>query len=449
MRSAEFNEWTSISYYEMPGGVRAWRFYDYEPKGLGKPVFLPDPRTQGKSQRFVEGEPISLNIISNILYYTCGPTRKIAWGASSYTFRAAPSAGALYPYEVYVAANDIKELEKGIYRFHPDSCALEAVRLGGKPIEDILKAAFVDGVIPFAIVITGLVFRSAEKYGDRGYRYTLLDIGHLLLNLSWTASALGLSGTHVLDFDDALANSAIGCDTEFEEVFAIWLPKDVRLNAACICEPKDIAHKYRAIAFHKGTYISRLKQLGRVERERSSTVALPFDVFDAIRKRRSKRDFLLTKLEAKQEALLRKSIERALVEQTSTIVATPKTLILRIPMDENWQVEEFNNKKVIANGKSTKAIVQAALGQHFCAQASFWVLFVADLDRADQSFGARAYRHLLILSGIIGESVYLAANSMGLGACGIGAFADRDLKEALNLPKELSPLYFVCVGQIE
>jgi len=449
MKGVDFHKWTSITYDEYSGGIRPWRPFDYEPAGSGKPIILPNPSEQPSALKFKKGAPVPLSVISTLLYYACGPTKKLAWGSSYFMFRAAPSAGALYPYEVYLAADNVEGLTKGIYRYQSDYAALEAVTSGSKPIEDICKAAFVSNTPPFAIVITGLVFRSAEKYGDRGYRYALLDIGHLLLNISWTAKAIGIESTHALDFNDALANETIGCNTEFEETFAIWLPEDVQLNASCISEPTSVTHKYRAVEFHRGTHISKLKQTGQGAEPITSRALPDFDIASAIRVRRSERDFVYASLDTRKETVLRESAICAFSERTHTIVAKPEIFIVKTSKDRRWQLERFETKDAVSQGADSRAIIRAALGQDFCGRAGFWVLFAAELEKSERNFGTRAYRHLLTLSGIVGESAYLAASSMGLGTCGIGAFCDLELRQALKLPDGLWPLYFVCVGNIK
>jgi len=447
VRARDFHKWTSISYDEMPGGLKPWRFYDYEPRTSGKPIFLPEPEEQPEPLKLESGKSIPLQAVSNVLHYACGPTMKLPWGAAGYTFRAAPSAGALYPYEVYVGAENVEGIDKGIYLFRQESCAIEQVSSELKRVEMLAEALFIDDMPSFFVIITGLVFRSAEKYGDRGYRYALLDCGHLLLNLSWTARMMGFDGTHILDFNDALANDAVGCDTDFEEVFALWMPTPVRLNSGCELEPKGITHKYRSIELHRSAYISGLKESESEMENAKGPCSLPsFDIPGAIRERRSRREFVLKSMSPSHEAVMRESVECALAERTSTITAEPKPLIVRIFGDGEWQVEEFKTGIVVSQGADPAPLTNAALGQQFCGRACMWLLFAGDIDAAERTFGPRAYRHLLVLSGLWGESAYLAASAQGLGACGIGAFCDDELRESLGLPGNLEPLYFVCVG---
>ena len=445
MRSKEFHEWTSISYGKLPDGIRPWRFYDYEPKGSGKPVFLPEPQKEPESISIQEGEPIPIDAISTIMHYACGPTHRIPWGATAFTFRAAPSAGALYPYEVYIAAKDVGGLDAGLHGFRHDYGALELCEPGEDIVRELADAAFIDEAPPFLVVVTGLVFRSAEKYGDRGYRYTLLDIGHVLLNLSWTARLAGIDGTHILDFNDAPANSAVCADVEFEEVFAMWIPESVSLPGRCELEGRKASHRYRAIEFHRETYAVGLKKAEAAEIESACSLP-PFDIPEAIRNRRSKREFIRASLDAPHEAVLREALQCALAERTSTAVARPKPLVLRIFADGEWQLDDFETGVAVSEGKDVGPLVHAALGQEFCGQACVWLVLAADLEGAEREFGTRAYRHLFMLSGLFGESIYLAASAAGLGACGIGAFCDEDLREALKLPPDKTPLYFVCAG---
>ncbi len=137
-----------------------------------------------------------------------------------YYFRTAPSAGALYPIETYLAVNRAGELEPGLYHFNVGQFALERLQSG--EFGPRLAAAAVGQSF---LAEAGLVFiwsaiprRTMSKYGDRGLRYLLLDAGHLCQNLLLAAEVMGLSACPVAAFFDREMNDLLGLDGLDESV---------------------------------------------------------------------------------------------------------------------------------------------------------------------------------------------------------------------------------------
>lgn len=112
--------------------------------------------------------------------------------------RAAPSAGATYPLELYTVTPD------GVARYVPAGHGLLG-HLDGDLRAEVAAAtrgqAWV-GDAPLLVVVTGVEARTAERYGDRAHRYLLLEAGHAAQNLLLQATAMGLAGTPVGAFDD-------------------------------------------------------------------------------------------------------------------------------------------------------------------------------------------------------------------------------------------------------
>ena len=99
----------------------------------------------------------------------------------------------------------------------------------------------------------------------------------------------------------------------------------------------------------------------------------------------------------------------------------------------------------VMKGDFSKEVAYLCLSQTFIAKANVNVIFSFDFSNK----GCRDYRGALLEAGALGELLYLAAESMGLGACGIGAFYDFDLKRFLSLPEFEYPIYVVSVGMVE
>jgi SagB-type dehydrogenase family enzyme len=148
---------------------------------------------------------ITLEEISQILWAAQGITDRAG-------YRAAPSAGALYPLEVSLIAGNIESLPAGIYRYDPRAHVLDAVAAGDRRAA-IAEAALSQRWIADAaaiLVIAAVEERTTAKYGRRGVRYIHIETGHVAQNVYLQAAALGLGTTIVGAFDDAEVTEVAG-----------------------------------------------------------------------------------------------------------------------------------------------------------------------------------------------------------------------------------------------
>jgi SagB-type dehydrogenase family enzyme len=142
-------------------------------------------------RRFKNG---SLNLVevSQLLWSAQGVS-------NSRGYRTAPSAGALYPLEIYLAAGRIDELAAGIYKYMIAGHALRKIADGDRRA-DLSQAALNQNSItkaPVVLLFCTVNERVTCKYGDRGMRYIFMEIGHAAQNVCLQAVALGM-GTVVI-----------------------------------------------------------------------------------------------------------------------------------------------------------------------------------------------------------------------------------------------------------
>ena len=174
-------------------------------------VDLPSPETTGtmsveeailrrRSIRSYTDDSLSLQDISQLVWAAQGITEP-ATGK-----RAAPSAGATYPLEVYVVvgAGGVSGLADGVYRYDPSNHRLENL-LRGDLRTELANAALGQrfiGEAPVNIVVAAVYGRTTGRYGDRGIRYVHMEAGHVGQNLYLQAVARGLGMVTVGAFDD-------------------------------------------------------------------------------------------------------------------------------------------------------------------------------------------------------------------------------------------------------
>jgi SagB-type dehydrogenase family enzyme len=219
-----------------------YKFYSYAPV-----ITLPDPApaldeypgpdmytcvSHRRSVRSFGATPLSLLELSRLLWASGGITTSYITPHGQDFYRAAPTAGALYPIETYVVANKVEGLEPGLYHYRvagvdilerpitEGSHSLEQLKTGD--LRGDVSAAALDQLMcakAGAVFLWTAVFaRSAWKYRERAYRYVYLDAGHMAAQLSLAAVAQGLGSCPIAAFYDGEVNEILGVDGESEGI---------------------------------------------------------------------------------------------------------------------------------------------------------------------------------------------------------------------------------------
>lgn len=151
--------------------------------------------------------PMTLRILGALLDAACGITGTVTHPQHpdiTQELRAWPSGGALYPIEVYIGALGIKELDRALY--HYDAKSHQLTKLGACPddtrLQEIIYAEGMWDGAAAIIVLTAVFARTQVKYGERGYRFILLDAGHLAQNILLTCEDLDLAAIPLGGFHD-------------------------------------------------------------------------------------------------------------------------------------------------------------------------------------------------------------------------------------------------------
>lgn len=156
------------------------------------------------SVRKLEPRPLTLSSAATILHYAYGVTRDNPSSSLPRRLRTVPSGGALYPLELFCHSTRVEGLSPGLYHFNPAQRHLRLLREGnqtGSISESLLQPDLALGAA-LIIFITAVFERSIFKYQDRGYRYALIEAGHVAQNINLVATALGLGCVNVGGFLD-------------------------------------------------------------------------------------------------------------------------------------------------------------------------------------------------------------------------------------------------------
>jgi SagB-type dehydrogenase family enzyme len=419
--------------------------------------------------------PLDATRLGWLLAHTYGITGVAEQHGQRHYFRASPSAGALYPTELYVAVRGVEGLADGIYdyraREHALACCWEG-DFGAQLSRYAFDHPALDGVRA-VLIATGVFRRSAWRYQDRAYRRVLLDTGHVLGNAVLAAPSVGLTVVPIADFADDALDGLLLLDPAEEGVLLLGAVREdgaapTRLAARTPTRP-DIP------APLEGGWIRAVHDAARAS-ERADPAAVPAaaplpawsylalpsdlalaraDVPLAIRNRRSTRAF------APNRGVPRRDLGRVLayahprpdspepraeiapdVLDTWILVADVGDL-----MQGAFRYDPARHALSFAHGVDPREALHAAcLGQELARDAAFTVVHVSHLATAVRRYGERAYRYLHLEAGLIGERLDLAALALGHGASGIGGFFDDDVARLLRLGPDHAVVYITTVG---
>ena len=135
--------------------------------------------------------------------------------------RAAPSAGAQYPLDIYVVVGVVEGLEAGVYHYRPHEHVLNLLATGDlrQPLAAACLGQMFIAPAPVLIVITAEYHRITDRYGERGLRYTHMEVGHVGQNLHLQAETLGLGTVIIGAFKDAEVGEVLQLPRKHEPLY--------------------------------------------------------------------------------------------------------------------------------------------------------------------------------------------------------------------------------------
>ena len=436
------------------------------------------------------GTDLNMESLSKILILANGLTGKSRQGGIDFYYRNAPSAGALYPNEIYLAWPGNESLAAGIYHYGVYQRSLTRLREGNylpaiqSLEEDPMSAPHFGSAAVF--IISGIFFRSAWKYRKRAYRYVLLDGGHVMESLRLALSAAGCPGYLQYAFDDDRINRLLGFDTE----------REVGLGCVCVYAPKkrvekpeisiprlphailsasrtsdkeinypeiaDIHEAGRKIVIPPSPKAEMISHLGvcvskwqAIEPEKSLAHP-PLDYAETVFKRRSRRNFINAAVSRNQFDYMLDLICKA---SGSTVFKNPDDSLSICTgflagnikgLTPGFYLLDVKKRQfgIVFKGNVIQKMAAVCLDQQWLANAGVHFLFMANLDFVKHQWGSRGYRYTMMAAGRLGHVVYLSATAQGLGCCGIGAFYDNEANDLLGLNDNSALLYLVSVGVV-
>lgn len=395
-----------------------------------------DARTQPASfktyPQFFRRFPLdSNNPFDRFLYLTSAITFHKQYRDVTHSLRVQPSAGALYPTELYVQLRGIEGKLDGIYHLEPLSNSLTLIY---ETIDDGLEGYFSDSrLIKGCIFLVSCVyFRSSWKYKNRSLRYCFLDSGHHLGAIEAAAYASNYPYQILFDGDWSVLNEDMG----FEN-------KEFATAVAVVGEPKEkTARRLRSpLPFVAGTdyfepnlFIEAgYKQtLFAACQDRSMQQPKfpvePPQLLEAIQSRRSARRF--DPKEIDRDAFLK---IRTVLQQESEAIEI-YAVVQRV---SDLQPGLYRDNHCLKAGDFHDRTGYLCINQAIARDGAVVFFIVSNCQN---------YRVAMQQAGLVGQRIYLIATSLNLGCSGIGAFYDDETQAFLETDRQV--LYAIAIGHI-
>ena len=492
----EYHDFTSYDRYDMKGHYMDWPnqpsvFKQYT--GVERTLLSPPGTFQQKSlakmfQGNVTGSQkasLDYQSFSALLHCSQALTAQARHGGSYFYYRSVASAGALYPFETYINVMNIDGLDPGLYHHNVAGNLLEKLHEAASADQLAEQLSLkVDPASGFVFFLTSIFFRSSWKYRDRAYRYHLLDTGHLLENLTLALKYYELDYQILFDFDDFETNRFLGLDTERE---VCLVAVSVNMSKQAIVQPSEKAFassqelaifsrvspkevQYSAIndiheltsnrTSQNASYHCKVPDLGlNLTSPRSINtpriIQDELDYPDAVFQRRSLRNFVKKVVSSDNF----NSILNFLGSSGDGVSSSPSHfgvgvgfLVSRVQgLDPGFYFYDdiTGHFQLAKNGDLLDEMTHVCLDQSWLSKCAIHFLLMSNFSEVDIRFGPRGYRRAMITAGRLGQRLYIAATSLQLGCCGIGAFYDSEAQHLLGLNRDSRLAYLLGTGPIK
>ena len=435
---------------------------------------------------FTETEK-SLAKLSTLLYFSNGITAIVPYADKPFYMRASPSAGGLYPTEIYVCVTGYPGLEDGIYNYQVLKQGLTLLYKGDIK-QKISEALFNHPVIEESnvfLILTGVFFRSSWRYQDRAYRRICLDTGHVLGNIDVISNKCDFKPILIGGFNDKLINDLLSLEENEEQALTVIAlidkEKDLKANFPTALPSKldnqniKTPEGIRLMELHKRSNIENFITVPNIKTDNIEEKFLfspkvEFEeseknfkwqglLFPTILKRRSTRVF-------SGESITKEALGSILSfvyipERFKNEGLDPNPNYFDLSLIQTFI--GFNSVDGLEEGcyyyskdghylrqvrfkNFRDEIYYLCLGQDLGHKASAVIFHTARLSKAVFKYGERAYRYLHMDAGHLGQRINLAAVNLNLGVSGIGGFFDDQVNELLGIPENEAVIYITTLG---
>ena len=481
--AASFNEATKLQYINLRNKPPLYKTYP----GL-RAIPLPDVASsyglamstlqaiRGGGQNATAEGPVTLQTLADLLYHAAAVIRRRNLRDGEVHYRAAASAGALYPTEIYVVCGDLDGLRAGVYHFNPLDFTLARLRNGD--LRRWVGAAAQDhAAYPATLVFTTVFWRSAWKYRERGYRYCYWDLGTIAANLTAASNAAGTTLGLKFGFVDRSLTGYLGIDgiEEAPSLLATVGSPDGMLNPGSgdvpgmsTQESNDLAAGALDYPLSREVHLASWLRTGgdvaawnasggdarssdKEELDGTGEHFRPLrsgldgsfdgDLDLALRPAQSLGDCIRSRGSTRRFATEAMSWEdfRSIIDSAGNPISAPHlsdgfspylsiylivNAVAGLASGAYYYNRFYNGLRLLKEGDFRETAGHLGFEQALPADAAAVAFITADLPLIEREFGARGYRMAQTVAGIIGGRIYLASHALGLGATGLTFYDD-------------------------
>ncbi len=476
----------ALNWEEQPSPFKDYRLgipYDLKP-------YLSEPSDP-------DAEELWWRRLSKLLVCSYGLTGAIETTREPHYLRSAPSAGGLYPAEVYLVSRGTPYLPPGLYNYQAKTHSL--LHYWESDLWTSLQSAcFWNPTLEntqLALIVTAVFYRSSWRYQDRAYRRIFLDTGHLIGNIELACAMTDFRPHLIGGFADGSIDELLYLDADQEGAIAVIPLADLqelreylpRVRTALPTAPQlsyprisdgDLLHY-----FHQATRIptnpdAKVNWKLNEAAARSDKYNFPFclkvsTVADPV-------DWG-TNLEGLEQTMIYRRSTRAFSGESLTVDELKSVLNFtyqpKYYIDQNldsapdyfdlslvetfvavsgvtgleegcyYYAPQLQELRQIRFKSFRRELHFLCLGQDLGRDASAIVFHTADLRTAIDQYGDRVYRYLHMDAGHLGQRLNLAAIHLGLGVSGVGGFFDDQVNEVLGIPSDEAVLYITALGR--
>lgn len=395
---------------------------------LPLPRDLPDPgvsATTVLAGAASPRQPLDAAQLGRILFLGAGVVRTAERRGQQIPFRAAGSAGGRFPLEVYASVHDVDGVPDGVYWYNGEVHAL-------------VQIAPPAGGTATTLVVTGVPWRTAWRYAERGWRHLYWDAGTLLSQLQAAAGSAGLEPRLRSLFPDAVVRELVGADGVHEYPLALLTFGDG--EPAIVVTGPATPGELPAVEFPLCTTAQRAgerSELGPAWRAGVELAPVPDSAtLDAVIRRRGSQ-----RLMDRSRTLPRETFEWSMAAALRGVTVPHWAVVHGVDGVQPGVYQWPDLSRPVRAAQLRDELLRIGLDQYLAADAAFVVISAVPLGDLDD----RRYREAQLAAGLVEGRLHLAAYALGASASGM-TFLDSEVPGLLGEPQGIATLLFTCVG---
>jgi SagB-type dehydrogenase family enzyme len=374
------------------------------------------------------------NPVHSFIRLTSAITFQKTYKEGTYQLRVNPSAGALYPTEIYIQIRGIKGIIDGIYHLE---VATNSLTLIYELIDDGIESYIVPRQIVKGLIflVSCVYYRSSWKYKNRSIRYCLLDSGHHLGAIEASVYLHNREIQMLFDFDKIALNEDLGFENK-EFVTACVISGEFKQKSVKRLRTK-IPFVCGTDYFEPNLFIEEGYRNTILPPSDSQPLKLPqFNLkretfLEHILQRRSARRFTQQSISQADFLTILQEIRQSLPTESFEEI----DIYAVVHQVEGMETGLYQGTHLLKAGDFRKKAGYLCINQAIARDSAVTLFLVSDY---------KNYQTALQLAGFLGQRFYLLSHSLGIGCSGIGAYYDDETQEFLDTDKAV--LYAIAIG---